>query len=187
VRAVVGTRYVDEFAPLADGSEVALLPPVSGGAGDLPTDLELGRFELSREPLSVEAARSRVARTACGAIVTFAGTARDHSRGRSVLHLEYEAFEAMTVPEMERIFARCRAELERRELWRAGEALAMLCQHRVGRVELGQAAVVIAVASAHRATAFEACRFLIEELKQSLPIWKKEFYPGGESWIGERS
>ena len=90
----------------------------------------------------------------------------------------------MTGPEMARIFERCRSELAADD---AARALRMLCQHRVGVVEVGEPSVVIAVASPHRDQAFRACRFLIDELKASLPVWKKEFYEGGAHWIGERS
>lgn len=115
---------------------------------------------------------------------TFTGTTREHNRGKRVVRLEYEAFEAMTGPEMARIFERCRRELDADA---ASRALRMLCQHRVGVVEVGEPSVVIAVASPHRDLAFRACRFLIDELKASLPVWKKEIYPDGEHWIGERS
>jgi molybdopterin synthase catalytic subunit len=117
-------------------------------------------------------------------VVVFTGSTRGRNRGRQVVRLEYEAFEAMAGPEMARIFGRCRRELRADE----GErALRMLCQHRTGVVGVGEPSVVIAVASPHRALAFEACRFLIDALKESLPVWKKEHYPDGEHWIGERS
>jgi molybdopterin synthase catalytic subunit/molybdopterin converting factor small subunit len=190
VRGVIGTDYVRDDAKLGDGDLVSLLPPVSGGAPgpdappDPDEDLARGVFELLATPLDLASAQRRVASPSCGAICAFAGTTRDSNRGREVLRLEYEAFEAMTGPEMARIFGRCRAALRSSEPERA---VRMLCQHRVGVVPVGEPSVVIAVASPHRAVAFEACRFLIDELKASLPIWKKEHYRGGEHWIGERS
>lgn len=184
VRGVVGTSYVTEECVLLDGQTVALLPPVSGGAADGDDALARGVFELCPDAIEVALAHARVAHPACGAICTFTGTTRDQHRGRRVLRLEYEAFEAMTAPEMARIFARCRSELAADE---GARALRMLVQHRVGTVAVGEPSVVIAVASPHRDLALGAARFLIDELKLSLPIWKKEIYPDGEHWIGDRS
>jgi molybdopterin synthase catalytic subunit len=113
---------------------------------------------------------------------------RDRNRGEDVAKLDYEAFEAMTGPEMGRIFARCRADFGPES--QAGDTeyeLRMLCVHRTGVVPVGQPSVVIAVASPHRDAAFLAARFLIDELKQSLPVWKKEHYSAGHHWIGDRS
>lgn len=143
-------------------------------------DYEQGVFELAHEPLAPAALEARVAHPSCGARVLFTGSTRDENRGQRVVRLEYEAFERMTGPEMARIFERCRAES-------AGARLRMLVAHRVGTVEVGEASVVIAVASPHRAQAFAACRFLIDELKRTLPVWKKEIYEGGAHWIGDRS
>lgn len=130
---------------------------------------------LSPSPLPIEAASSWVVRTDCGATVTFTGTARDHAPGRPDVHrLEYEAYEG---PALERIAALV-AEARRR--WPAVGRMAVL--HRTGVVELGDAAVVVAVSSPHRADAFEAARFAIDELKRTVPIWKREAWAGGESW-----
>ena len=139
-----------------------------------------GVFELARAALDPAAIEARVRHPACGACVAFTGTTRAENRGRRVLRLEYEAFERMTGPEMGRIFERCLAA-------QPGAGLRMLVVHRVGVVEVGEPSVVIAVASPHRAEAFAACRFLIDELKRTLPVWKKEFTEGGEHWIGDRS
>lgn len=184
VRGVIGTEYVRDDARLRDGELVSLLPPVSGGAPDSDEGLARGVFELLDSALDAGEAQRRVASPSCGAICTFTGTTRDVNRGRAVLRLEYEAFDAMTGPEMARIFSRCREAVRADG---AERAVRMLCQHRVGTVPVGEPSVVIAVASPHRAVAFEACRFLIDDLKSSLPIWKKEIYPGGEHWVGERS
>ncbi|MBK7644221.1 MAG: molybdenum cofactor biosynthesis protein MoaE [Planctomycetes bacterium] len=146
----------------------------------MAADYEQGVFELSAEPLESAALEARVAHPACGACVGFTGTTREENRGQRVLRLEYEAFERMTGPEMGRIFERCRAEQPQARL-------RMLVVHRVGTVEVGEPSIVIAVASPHRAQAFAACRFLIDELKRTLPVWKKEIYADGAHWIGDRS
>lgn len=184
VRGVIGTNYVRDDTRLARGELVSLLPPVSGGAPQSDAELALGVFELCAEHIDGALAAARVAHPNCGAVCSFVGATRDHNRGRRVVRLEYEAFEAMTGPEMARIFERCRTE---HAADAEARALRMLCLHRVGVVEVGEPSVVIAVASPHRDLAFRACRFLIDELKQSLPIWKKEIYADGEHWIGDRS
>jgi molybdopterin synthase catalytic subunit len=163
----VNRSYVERGTPLADGDEVAVIPPVSGGA-----------FRLSEEPLSIERAAAEVASDDAGAIATFVGTTRARSRGRDVVRLEYEAYEGMAETEMERIA---------RELCDRHEVLDMAIHHRVGPVEIGETSVVIAVAAPHRAAAFEACREAIDTLKRTVPLWKKELYVGGEEWIGQGS
>ena len=159
--------YVDRQARLSGDDEVAVIPPVSGGD-----------FRLSEAPLSLEAAVSEVRDSDAGAIATFVGTTRRHSRGREVLHLEYEAYEGMA----EQVMADLAAELVRRHDLRR-----VAIHHRVGRVEIGETSVVIAVSAPHRAAALAACREAIDELKVSVPLWKKEAYVGGEEWIGRGS
>jgi MoaE-MoaD fusion protein len=163
----VNRAYVSRGTALVDGDEVAVIPPVSGGA-----------FLLSNEPLSLEQVAREVASEDAGAIATFVGTTRARSRGRDVIRLEYEAYEGMAEAEMERI---ARALRERHEV------IDVAIHHRVGPVEIGETSVVIAVSAAHRAAAFEACREAIDTLKQSVPLWKKELYVGGEEWIGQGS
>jgi MoaE-MoaD fusion protein len=163
----VNRSYVSRDAPLADGDEVAVIPPVSGGA-----------FRLSAEPLSVEQVNAEVASDDAGAIATFVGTTRARSRGRDVIRLEYEAYEEMAEAEM----ARIASELKARH-----DVLDVAIHHRVGPVEIGETSVVIAVSAPHRAAAFEACREAIDTLKQTVPLWKKELYAGGEEWIGQGS
>jgi molybdopterin synthase catalytic subunit len=163
----VNRRYVERGTPLADGDEVALIPPVSGGA-----------FVLSGEPLSLERVSAEVTSDDAGAIVTFVGTTRARSRGRDVIRLEYEAYEGMAEAEMERIA---------RELRARHDVIDVAIHHRVGPVEIGETSVVIAVSAAHRAAAFDACREAIDTLKQTVPLWKKELYVGGEEWIGQGS
>jgi len=183
VRGAVGTEYVPETRKLADGETVSLIPPVSGGAPDAGEALRRGVFELCEGPIDPARAHERVRDPSFGGISTFTGTTRAENQGKRVVRLEYEAFAEMTAPEMARIFDRCRetvATSNEREL-------RMVVMHRVGVVQVGEASVAIAVSSPHRDAAFAACRFLIDELKRSLPIWKKEVYQDGAAWIGERS
>ncbi|MEM7517148.1 MAG: molybdenum cofactor biosynthesis protein MoaE [Planctomycetota bacterium] len=195
IAGVVGTRYVSGEEIVRAGDQVALLPPVSGGAPSADELLEHGVFELSADALDPAECARRVAHPSCGAVTTFAGEARDHHRGRRVLKLEYEAFAEMTAPEMERIFQRCLESCvpaagetgEATDAHGSPRLLRMLVAHRIGTCDIGQPAVVIAVASPHRDAAFRACRFLIDELKKTLPVWKKEFYEDGSHWIGDRS
>ena len=163
----VNRSYVDRETPLRDGDEVAVIPPVSGGA-----------FRLSDEPLSLEEVAREVASDDAGAIATFVGTTRAHSRGREVIRLEYEAYEGMAEAEMERIAGVLRDR---------HDVIDVAIHHRVGPVEIGETSVVIAVSAAHRAAAFDACREAIDTLKQTVPLWKKELYVGGEEWIGQGS
>jgi molybdopterin synthase catalytic subunit len=163
----VNRAYVPRETPLADGDEVALIPPVSGGA-----------FRLSDEPLSLEDAVREVASPDAGATATFTGTTRAHSRGREVIQLEYEAYEGMAEAEMERIA---------NELKSRHPLIDVAIHHRVGVVAIGETSVVIAVSSAHRAAALAACAEAIDILKGTVPLWKKEIYVGGEEWIGQGS
>ena len=183
VRGAIGTEYVPETRRLRDGETVSLIPPVSGGSSGEGAALARGVFELRDGPIDPAGALERVRDPACGAVATFTGTTRAENRGKRVVRLEYEAFAEMTGPEMGRIFERCRASVAT-----APERdLRMIVVHRIGVVQVGEPSVSIAVASPHRDAAFAACRFLIDELKRSLPIWKKEIYADGEAWVGERS
>ncbi len=181
VRAVLGNTYVPDETALAAGQEVHLLPPVSGGQAER---CAADRFALCAEPLDPSAWLASVAEPGLGGQCLFVGSVRDRNRGREVERIDYEAFEAMAGPEMERIFAEChlRFDPDRRPERRLRLAVA----HRIGPVRVGEPAVVVAVASPHRDNAFEACRFLIDTLKARLPIWKHERYPDGSCWIGDR-
>jgi MoaE-MoaD fusion protein len=159
--------YVERDRKLADGDEVALIPPVSGGA-----------FLLSKQPLSLEAAVEEVASEEAGAVATFVGTTRVHSRGRTVTSLEYEAYEGMA----EEVMSEIAVELTARY-----ELCAIAIHHRIGRVGIGERSVVIAVSAPHRQDALAACKDAIDTLKERVPLWKKEVYVGGEEWIGRGS
>ena len=163
----VNRAYADRDHELRDGDEVALIPPVSGGAQ-----------RLSGEPLDLLAPMREVETPSAGAVATFVGTVRATSRGRNVLHLDYEAYAEMA----EEMMATLAATLKERYA---------LCEiaihHRVGRVEIGEPSVAIAVSAPHRGEALAACKEAIDTLKETIPLWKKEVYEGGEEWIGRGS
>jgi molybdopterin synthase catalytic subunit len=163
----VNKEYVQREQELAEGDEVALIPPVSGGS-----------FRLSAEPLSLDAVVDEVRSDRAGAIATFVGTTRVESRGRTVEHLDYEAYEGMA----EQMMAAIAAALKERY-----DVCEIAIHHRTGRVEIGDASVVIAVSAPHRQDALAACKDAIDTLKQQVPLWKKEVYEGGEEWIGRGS
>ncbi len=163
----VNREYVDRSHTLADGDEVALIPPVSGGD-----------FLITDRPLEVARVVAEVERDEAGAVASFVGTVRNASRGRDVTYLEYEAFEEMAEPMLRRLGD---------ELTAKHGLSAVAIHHRIGRVEIGEASVVIAVSAPHRAAALDACREAIDTLKETIPLWKKEVYVGGEEWIGQGS
>jgi molybdopterin synthase catalytic subunit len=163
----VNREYAEPGRELRDGDEVALIPPVSGGT-----------FRVTEEPLSLDAAVAEVADERAGGIATFTGTVRRQSRGREVLYLEYEAYAEMA----EDVIAQLATELDE-----SHDLCGISIHHRVGRVEIGEPSVVIAVSAPHRQAALAACREAIDRLKETVPLWKKEVYEGGEEWLGRGS
>jgi MoaE-MoaD fusion protein len=163
----VNKEYAPKETALADGDTVALIPPVSGGS-----------FLLSDTKVSLDRVVAEVASGEAGAIATFTGSARRHSRGRTVDYLDYEAYEGMA----EEMMGKLAASLKERY-----DIHGIAIHHRVGRVEIGEPSVVIAVSAAHRRDALAACKDAIDILKVDVPLWKKEVYEGGEEWIGRGS
>jgi MoaE-MoaD fusion protein len=163
----VDKRYAGPEQELVTGDEVALIPPVSGGA-----------FRLSGQPLDPAEVIEEVRSAHAGAIASFIGTTRIASRGRTVHYLEYEAYGGMA----EQVMAELADELKGRY-----DLCEVAIAHRTGRVEIGGLSVVIAVSAPHRADALAACRDAIDRLKEIVPLWKKEVYEGGEEWIGRGS
>ena len=166
LKVAVNQEYADGGCLLADGDEVALIPPVSGG-----TDT----FEITEAPLSLDAVVSLATQATSGAVASFLGVVRRYARGREVDHLEYDAYPEMAIATMRQIAD----EVRRR--WPV-DAVAIV--HRVGRLAVGDASVAIAVASPHRHEALQACAYAIERLKEIVPIWKKEIWSDGAEWIG---
>jgi molybdopterin synthase catalytic subunit len=163
----VNRAYVERERTLAEGDEVALIPPVSGGA-----------IRLTAEPIDVAAVIAEVEDERAGAIASFVGTVRAESRGRRVVRLEYEAYEGMA----EDVMADLATQLEARY-----DLCAVAITHRIGTCEIGEASVAIAVSAPHRQDALAACKDAIDTLKETVPLWKKEVYESGEEWIGRGS
>jgi molybdopterin synthase catalytic subunit len=171
----LGDDYVPPDRKLAPGDELCFFPPVSGGAAGAGEDW----IEVTVEPLSEKAVADAVGDPGAGAVALFSGVVRDQTGGRRVKFLEYEAHAPMAQAKMREIAE----ELRRR--WPGVRRVAMV--HRVGRLEIGESSVMIAVSAPHRREAFEACRFAIDTLKETVPIWKKEHFEDGEVWVGLQS
>jgi MoaE-MoaD fusion protein len=173
VVASVNQEFAEWRAPLAAGDEVAFLPPVSGGANPAEAAVEENLCALVRRPIETAEIVAQLKAPPDGAVVVFEGIVRNHSGGRSTQYLEYEAYEAMAIAKMREIGGEMREKFSIRRF-------AMI--HRLGRLEIGETSVLVAVCSAHRAAAFDACRFGIDTLKRNVPIWKKEFFRDGAAW-----
>ena len=164
--AAVNAEYARGETTLYDGDDVALIPPVSGGES---------MNEITRHPLVPEEITARVRKETNGAVVTFLGTTRLFAEGRKVVRLEYEAYEDMALKEMEKV------RLAVASQWGLDD---IAIAHRIGVVDIGEISLVIAVASPHRKEAFLACHQAVDLLKETVPIWKKEFFEDGEHWVG---
>jgi MoaE-MoaD fusion protein len=170
VAVAVNREYVSANHALKDGDEVALLPPVSGGASVHRISQTV---TLTRERIDAEAIVAALKRGKDGAVVIFDGIVRNHTRGRRTMYLFYEAYEEMALKQMRDLAVKAAEDFKIRDA---------VVVHRLGRLEVGETSVLIAVASAHRAAAFDACRWLIDTLKKTVPIWKKEHFEDGAIW-----
>lgn len=167
--------YVTGDQELTDGDTLAILPPVSGGSEPSSSDNSTSIIcELTREEIDTRQLALRILQPEDGAIVSFDGVTRNHSRGKEVLYLEYESYESMAIKVMQQI---AQEALTRWSI----DRVALV--HRLGRVDIGKTSVAIVVTSAHRKVAFEACHFLIDRLKEIVPIWKREYYQDGAVWV----
>ncbi len=177
----INQEYAGPESELKQGDEIALLPPVSGGAeenragqgAEPPPHVRARRAAIVRERIDAQAVVAKIKCPADGAAVVFEGVVRDHTRGRRTMYLDYEAYEEMALKQMDALAEQALSQFQVRDV-----ALV----HRLGRLEIGEASVLIVVASAHRAAAFDACRWLIDTLKRSVPIWKKECFADGAVW-----
>jgi MoaE-MoaD fusion protein len=169
IAASVNQEYADARASLANGDEVAFLPPVSGGQQVAAEDL----FRLVREPIRTPEIVESLKAPEDGALVVFDGFVRNNFKGQRTLYLEYEAYEEMAAAKIREIGAHIHKKFSIHRL---------AIVHRLGRLEIGETSVLIAVSSPHRAPAFDACRYAIDTLKKTVPIWKKEFFVGGAVW-----
>jgi len=162
----VNQEYATRDTHLSEDDELAVFPPVSGGAHDF--------FELTTEAIDVGQVARRVVLPECGATVTLDGYAREWTKGKRTRYLIYEAYDAMALTEMQRLGAEAHKQFEIAHIG---------IVHRTGRIEIGETSVVIAVSAPHRHAAFQACEWAIKELKRTVPIWKKEVYADGEAWV----
>ena len=169
----VNQEYASPEAPLSDMDEVGLLPPVSGGADKTAGRSATAHVSIVRKKIDTQKLLDEIKRPQDGAVAVFEGIVRDHTRGRRTLYLEYEAYEPMALSEMEKLADQALGRFAVREV-----ALV----HRLGRLEHSETSVLVIVAAGHRAPAFEACRWLIDNLKKIVPIWKKEYFEDGAVW-----
>jgi molybdopterin synthase catalytic subunit len=168
----VNAEYATREHVLRDGDEVGLLPPVSGGSATGIAEHQ-GSTLLTREPIDADAIVTAAKQGEDGAVVVFDGIVRNNSRGRQTLHLDYEAYEEMAEKQMRQLGSDARKRFAVRRVTMV---------HRLGRLQVGETSVLIVVAAAHRGPAFEACRWIIDTLKKTVPIWKKETFVDGAVW-----
>lgn len=174
LRLAVNQDFADDDHPIKADDEIALIPPVSGGQDQHLADAS-GCFVMTTKSIDAQTTEALVARTQAGAVVSFTGRVRDHTDDHQVDYLIYEAYPQMALKKLEQ------SAQEAHQQW---PQLTIAIHHRYGRLELGEIAVAISVSSPHRAEAFMACQYLIDRLKEIVPIWKKEVGPDGQEWIG---
>jgi molybdopterin synthase catalytic subunit len=168
----INQEYAAIDTPLHAGDEIALLPPVSGGSGSGPNCIK-SQVRITHDRIDTFSILEQLKQPQDGAAVVFEGIVRNNSRGRRTLFLQYEAYEQMAAKQLEELAAQARAQFQIDNV---------AIEHRLGRLEIGESSVLIVVVSAHRAAAFEACRWLIDTLKKTVPIWKKEYFADGAVW-----
>ena len=173
IAIAVNQSFASSSTPLMEGDEVALLPPVSGGLDEPELPLLSAHARLQREPIDAAPLVAQIKRDEDGALCLFDGIVRNHSRNRRTLYLEYDSYPAMALAGMEKLALDALAAFPIRDL---------RIVHRVGHLEIGETSIIIVVAGAHRAAAFDACRWVIDSLKRSVPVWKKEFFEDGATW-----
>jgi molybdopterin synthase catalytic subunit len=172
----INQEFAGPDSRLKEGDEIAFLPPVSGGLTGSESDMPVQsghNSSIVREKIDTQAALAKLKQPADGGAVVFEGVVRDNTRGRRTLYLDYEAYEEMALKQMDALAGQALQQFPIRDV-------AMV--HRLGRLEIGETSVLIVVASAHRAAAFDACRWLIDTLKRTVPIWKKEYFEDGAVW-----
>ncbi len=178
IALAVNYEYSDAKTQLRDGDEIALIPPVSGGL-DAPASVNTPALQTTdhaaivRQPIDGAAISAAIRQPDDGAVVMFDGIVRNQTRGRRTLYLDYTAYEPMALKQMEQLAQQALANYPVRDVWLV---------HRLGQLQIGETSVYIVVASAHRAAAFDACRWLIDTLKKTVPIWKKEYFADGAVW-----
>jgi MoaE-MoaD fusion protein len=170
VAIAVNQEFARRDQPLSENDEIAMLPPVSGGSGAEGQST----VALVTSPIDTAAHIEKIKQGKDGAVVVFDGIVRNHTRGRRTLHLFYESYEAMALDQMKKLAAEAKDRFKVREI---------VLIHRLGQLSVGETSVLVVVASAHRAQAFDACRWLIDTLKSSVPIWKKEVFEDGAVWV----
>jgi molybdopterin converting factor subunit 1 len=168
----INQEYAPGSAVLKEGDEVGLLPPVSGGKSTV-AELQSAHCAIVRKAIDIQAIRKNLEHSEDGSALFFDGIVRNNTRGRCTLFLDYEAYESMALNEMEKLAQAALEQFKVRDV---------CLVHRLGRLEIGETSVLIGVASAHRVAAFEACRWLIDTLKKTVPIWKKEYFEDGAVW-----
>lgn len=170
----VNQQYASPDTTLHPNDEIALLPPVSGGSGELSAGQAIRHYSsITRERIDAALIAERMKRSEDGASVVFEGIVRNQTRGRKTLYLDYEAYEEMARQQLETLAQQALKQFPVRDV---------TIVHRLGRLEIGETSVLIVVASAHRGAAFDACRWLIDTLKKTVPIWKKEYFEDGAVW-----